>query len=158
MHCPSSQRSVYTEDVIKDKPRRLSFVYPPSPIYFVTCCTLHRRRLLANEHIHDLFSNYCISAEKFGVVVGRYVLMPDHLHLFVCGGPEFVLSVWIRGLKRAMRFPPKTWQPGFFDHVLRSDESYAHKWQYVQENPIRAGLVSNAEDWPFQGEISSLQP
>ena len=45
------------------------------------------------------------------------------------------------------------WQRGFFDHVLRSDESYAPKWNYVRENPVRAGLVRDADAWPFAGEI-----
>jgi putative transposase len=45
------------------------------------------------------------------------------------------------------------WQRGFFDHVLRSDESYAQKWNYVRENPVRAGLVKNPDDWPFSGEL-----
>jgi REP element-mobilizing transposase RayT len=45
------------------------------------------------------------------------------------------------------------WQPGFFDHVLRNDESYTQKWKYVRENPVRAGLVSRADDWPYQGEF-----
>jgi len=39
------------------------------------------------------------------------------------------------------------------DHVLRSNESYSQKWNYVRENPVRAGLVKSAEDWPYQGEI-----
>jgi hypothetical protein len=42
---------------------------------------------------------------------------------------------------------------GFFDHVLRSNESYAQKWTYVRENPLRAGLAKSAEQWPYQGEI-----
>ncbi len=45
------------------------------------------------------------------------------------------------------------WQRGFFDHLLRSDESYAQKWQYVWDNPVRAGLVAKAEDWAYAGEI-----
>jgi hypothetical protein len=45
------------------------------------------------------------------------------------------------------------WEEGFFDHVLRSDESYSQKWNYVRENPVRAGLVKSVEDWPCQGEI-----
>ncbi|HEY2681003.1 MAG TPA: hypothetical protein VGI59_06740 [Candidatus Udaeobacter sp.] len=44
------------------------------------------------------------------------------------------------------------WQRGIFDHVLRSDESYAEKWNYVRANPVRAGLV-NDPDWPYAGEI-----
>jgi len=38
--------------------------------------------------------------------------------------------------------PRPHWQDGFFDHLLRSDESYGEKWNYVLQNPVRAGLVS----------------
>jgi len=48
---------------------------------------------------------------------------------------------------------PPLWQRGFFHHVIRNTESYAQKWEYVRENPVRAGLVERAEQWPFQGEI-----
>jgi len=66
---------------------------------------------------------------------------------------------WVKGLKRAIlkAFPNEKdhslWQPRFFDHLLRNDESYAQKWEYVRENPVRAGLVHCSEDWPYQGEI-----
>jgi hypothetical protein len=30
------------------------------------------------------------------------------------------------------------------------------KWNYVRENPVRAGLVK-AEDWPYAGEIISIE-
>ena len=45
------------------------------------------------------------------------------------------------------------WQKEFFDHLLRSDESYSEKWNYVRNNPVRAELVSNANDWKFSGHI-----
>jgi putative transposase len=51
----------------------------------------------------------------------------------------------------AVRSP--IWQRGFFDHVLRNDENYGQKWNYIRENPVRAGLVNNAEDWPYSGEL-----
>ena len=35
-------------------------------------------------------------------------------------------------------------------------ESYSQKWEYVKENPVRAGLAEKSDDWPFQGEIESL--
>lgn len=37
------------------------------------------------------------------------------------------------------------WQREFFDHVLRSVESYGQKWDYVKENPVRAGLVKTSD-------------
>ena len=48
------------------------------------------------------------------------------------------------------------WERGFFDHVIRNAESYAQKWDYVRQNPVRAGLVERAEDWPYQGEIVQI--
>ena len=84
--------------------------------------------------------------------------MPDHVHLFVRGPDEFHLGGWIAMLKQYLGKPIETprstpiWQRGFFDHVLRSDESYAQKWNYVRENPVRAGLVDNADEWPYSGE------
>ena len=96
---------------------------------------------------------------EFNVALGRYVIMPDHLHFFIRGDQAFVLANWVKGLKRTMlgafpkEQPRSLWQPGFFDHLLRNDESYAQKWEYVRENPVRAGLVKFAEDWPYQGEI-----
>jgi putative transposase len=86
--------------------------------------------------------------------------MPDHLHLFVRGTIDFKLGAWIGGLKRvvaaAVTGGRGIWQRGFFDHVIRTGESYSEKWHYVRENPVRAGLVAHAEDWPFQREIVAI--
>ena len=139
--------------MIKGKPPRLDRIYIEQPVYFVTFCTLHRKWLLANEVTHQLFRKYCERGIDRGVSVGRYVIMPDHIHLFVAGNVEFELGIWVRGLKRAVDSRPNTWQPGFFDHILRSDASYSEKWNYVCNNPVRAGLVRVASDWRFAGEI-----
>ena len=56
-----------------------------------------------------------------------------------------------------MQLAQPIWQEDVFDHIMRSRESYAAKWAYVRENPVRAGLVSRAEDWPWQGEIHGLE-
>jgi putative transposase len=34
--------------------------------------------------------------------------------------------------------------------LLRSDESAKQKWQYIRENPVRAGLVKESDDWPYR--------
>ena len=59
-------------------------------------------------------------------------------------------------LARELSLSGNLWQEQFFDRVLRSTESYSQKWDYVKENPVPAGLVAGAEDWPWQGEIDSL--
>jgi REP element-mobilizing transposase RayT len=90
--------------------------------------------------------------------------MPDHFHGFVVIDDQRLdLSAWIRSLKNALskvlpihNVPSPHWQKGFFDHILRSGESYSQKWDYVRENPVRAGLVTDWREWPFLGEVFDL--
>ena len=144
--------------MIKNRPRKFDVFYIQEPVFYITCCTLDRRPIRELGAAHRAFARYGEYAQERNIAVGRYVLMPDHFHLFVKGDADFMLSRWVGGLKRAMAvelgcLAGELWQPGFFDHVLRSDESYDGKWNYVRENPVRAGLVSNADEWPYQGEI-----
>jgi REP element-mobilizing transposase RayT len=149
----------------KPRLRRLEWVYSPTPIYFLSVCTHARAPSLACPEIHESLLTFCSRGAERGAFVGRYVLMPDHFHLFVSFQPGRVgLSDWVKSLKnalsktlRAMGKAAPHWQDGFFDHVLRSSESYEQKWLYVRNNPVRAGLVSRAEDWPYQGEIHHLE-
>ncbi len=149
----------------KPRLRRLDRVYHPSPIYFITACTHRRARGLDCVEVRRSFADFCARAGGRGVLVGRYVLMPDHFHLFVSFQPgPLQLSDWMKSLKnalsktlRAMGKPAPHWQDGFFDHVLRSSESYEHKWLYVRENPVRVGLVERPKDWLYQGEIHRLE-
>jgi hypothetical protein len=38
------------------------------------------------------------------------------------------------------------YQREFFDHILRSNESYSQKWNYVRDNPVRTGFASTADE------------
>jgi putative transposase len=159
------------ERKFKDTPPRLPVLFQSydEPLYFVTFNTLLKRPLLANDSVHAAFRGYAERGLEFNVATGRYVLMPDHLHVFVRIARDMTLRRWESGLKRCLgkaisalgheptRIPGARlrsfWQPGFFDHLLRHDESYAQKWDYVWRNPVRAGLVAQPQDWPYQGEI-----
>lgn len=93
--------------------------------------------------------------------IGRYVLMPDHLHLFCAPAihPPESLTHWVAYWKRlvAQATGQRLWQKNFWDTQLRGHESYALKWEYVRNNPVRAGLVTRTEDWPYQGELNLLR-
>ena len=141
-------------------PPRLRWIFSSNPLFFVTFCTYERRKLLASDPVHGTFVGFAEQAYLVrNVAVGRYVIMPDHVHFFVRRPNDFQLGRWVGMLKQALAKhialagTSPIWQRGFFDHVLRNDESYAQKWNYVRENPVRAGLVTNAEDWPYSGEI-----
>ena len=141
-------------------PPRLRWIFTHNPLFFITFCTQQRRKLLASDTMHAAFVSFGTRAySEQNVAVGRYVIMPDHVHFFVRRPDDLELGRWVGMVKQtlAKQIAPAgvlpIWQRGFFDHVLRNDESYAQKWNYVRENPVRAGLVTNAEDWPYSGEI-----
>lgn len=67
------------------------------------------------------------------------------------------MSYWKRLFTQRTPNPDWKWQARHWDTRLRRDENYAEKWDYVVQNPVRAGLVACAEDWPFQGEMNELR-
>ena len=148
------------------RPPRLSRLFDNvRPFYFVTFNTYERQRFLARSEVHEAFSMFCSKAQEHGVAVGRYVIMPDHVHLFAAfpiagiGLPSWIQSLRTVVGKRLLRLeiPKPHWQEGFFDHLLRSHESYAQKWDYVRLNPVRAKLCQTPEAWPYQGEIAAIR-
>jgi putative transposase len=129
--------------------------------YFITFNTYKRQRLLARGEVHEAFCIFFVKAQEHNVAVGRYVIMPDHVHFFAAFPIDGItLPTWIQSLrnvigKRLLQLGIRKphWQEGFFDHLLRSHESYAQKWDYVRMNPVRAKLCDTPEAWPYQGEI-----
>jgi putative transposase len=151
------------------RPERLERIFSTHafPVFFVTACTANRAPLLANEIAHRALISYARKNVAAGRAMGRYVLMPDHLHFLVRLHPEAQLSAYVRLLRQAITVDLRkaglvadgepAWQPGFFDHLLRSVERTSQAWQYLVDNPVCAGLVPVPEDWPYQGEIESIR-
>jgi REP element-mobilizing transposase RayT len=82
--------------------------------------------------------------------VHLWLLMPDHLHALVSFGPEPGLHATVRAWKRyTARQYGVPWQLDFFDHRLRGEAAVEEKADYIRQNPVRAGLVAEAADWPY---------
>ena len=133
-----------------------------SVITYVTQVVNGRRPLLTRSEARETILEAWHKADHW--LVGRYVLMPDHLHLF-CAPARFPstplkqwMAFWRAEVTRRWPWPEEkpVWQKDFFDRQLRQGESYTEKWHYVRENPVRAGLASSVEDWPWQGEMHLL--
>ena len=143
--------------------RRLDRVWVKNPLYFVTTCVAKRRPSLARDFVATfLIDEWRGARDQHGWTVGSYVIMPDHVHFFCAPQPDAVSLTRFIGrwkewthkrLKRECGIEPPLWQREFFDHLIRSDESYSEKWDYVRANPVRAGLVSDANDWPHSGHV-----
>jgi REP element-mobilizing transposase RayT len=49
------------------------------------------------------------------------------------------------------RVEGRLWQDGYYDHVLRNNETTVKVARYIVENPVRAGLVTSVKEYPFIG-------
>lgn len=149
----------------------------PSVILFVTIGTLPRVSAFANRAFQYAFVLACGDADAW--FVGRYMIMPDHVHLFCtpASRPSVDIQRWSGYLKRRITArlmesqeggsrgrspstrapdPGWKWQSDCWDMQIRGGEHYREKWEYVRLNPVRRGLVESADDWPWQGELNVL--
>ena len=86
-----------------------------------------------------------------------WVLMPDHLHLLVELGENELLPALMRRVKCVTAGVAnavdsrrgRVWLSGYHDHALRCHESAAEVVRYMIVNPVRAGLVRRAGDYPY---------
>ena len=120
--------------------------------YFITICVNGRLSALNNREVFGAVVKFCDRHEQWETVAA--VVMPDHWHALVrpVANRDAKITQYSAGLKRFVRRETKAawkWQDGVFDQLLRRDESAEPKWIYMQENPVRAGLVRRWEDWPY---------
>ena len=131
-------------------------------IIFLTICSKDRKNIFARGDAAGAIVGGCQAANSW--LVGRYVIMPDHIHLFCAPNrlPIVALDQWVKYAKNiASRHWPRpeehpVWERHFWDTQLRDGDSYDAKWDYVVNNPVRAGLVEKPEDWPYHGELNIL--
>ena len=190
---------------------------------YVTVVTGKRNAILADKAVQDCIVAAWKAAADW--LVGRYVIMPDHIHFFCAPAtyppPDFHrwMKQWKAQVSRSFPIglragrahgrvalvatgngadaaatsaalpptddaaatsaalpptddvaatsaalpnvplsrPPPLFQRDCWDRQLRTGESYAQKWEYVRNNPVRKGLVAHADEWPYQGQVNVLE-
>ena len=133
-----------------------------STVYFITLCVADRQKVLANQPVWQVCLDTFKRLDQWEVLSA--LAMPDHLHALIAplSDRDASVSAFVKWFKRWFNETywkckpsvsdgtPWQWQEGCFDRLLRSDESASEKWDYIRQNPIRAGLVTDTDDWPYQ--------
>ncbi len=129
-----------------------SFVDRGKEIFFITVCRQKRgvNQLAGHEVGPPLIETFQHRNEKDVWWAHLAMIMPDHVH-FLLSFPrenriQVVMSKWKEWTAKSLGID---WQRDFFEHRLRRGESYREKADYILFNPVRAGLVSKTEDWPY---------
>jgi REP element-mobilizing transposase RayT len=130
----------------------------PGRIYLVTTVTRDRKPWFADPDLAAAAARQTLSPSfALDARVPCWVLMPDHLHvLFELGTQhslprvvQHVKSSMANAVNRAAGRSGALWDTGFQDRALRADEDLVQTARHLVANPIRAGLVSRAGDYPY---------
>jgi putative transposase len=124
-------------------------------------------RWLEQAAIADLIAETIQAGEgeRHFYELAGWVLMPNHVHLLILPKvPVPVIMRWLKGstARRAKLLLGRTgqpfWQDESFDHWVRNNTEFDRIVQYIQENPVAAGLVSSAELWPWSSAGWQAKP
>lgn len=90
------------------------------------------------------------------------VVMPDHVHVLAqpltkSDGGVFDLAEILHSVKRhSARIINKRrgkqgpfWQDERYDRIVRDEAEFLEKWNYIRNNPVKAGLAGDPEDYPW---------
>ncbi|HUU47081.1 MAG TPA: transposase [Acidobacteriota bacterium] len=126
----------------------------------MTFCTRNRWHL--PESVRQRVLEHCLHDHGCKIHLHCAVVMPDHVHLVYHPLPDdrgslYPLEEILGGLKgasahsvnRMLKRKGAVWQEESYDHVLRSTESLHEAVLYVCHNPVRRGLCSQPEDYPW---------
>ena len=83
------------------------------------------------------------------ILVDKYVIMPNHVHMILRVGtaesgrqiaaPTPTVQTVIGNMKRhvSMQCGYSIWQKSFHEHIIRNEDEYRQKWQYIDNNPAK---------------------
>jgi len=133
---------------------RLPHLINDGKTYFVTFVTLHRQ--LLPEPARDIVLRSCTFQDHYFLHYG--IVMPDHVHLVLTPDEGISLPSLMQAIKgasahfvnRELGRKGRLWQRESFDHIVRSDDALAEKGEYVLNNPVRKGLVTDPRDWRWR--------
>ena len=124
--------------------------------HFVTFSCYRRKAKLSTPASRDTFEHSLEQTRrKYGLYIAGYVVMPEHVHLLLGEPASALLSTALQTLKQsvsrrlALRAPEPFWQTRYYDFNVHSERKYSEKLCYMHRNPVKRGLVSAPEDWPW---------
>lgn len=147
---------------IKEKSHRLQKEFYRGQISaaFTLCLKKDIHFFLRSESVEAFVGILNQVITKTDCIVPVYCFMPDHQHLIITG-TRSDSDLWktVVSYKQKTGFwlsknePAIKWQKDFYDHVIRTHEDIAAQVKYILDNPVRSGLVSSWEEYPFKGSI-----
>ena len=145
--------------------RLFGYDYSEKGAYFITICAANREKLFGVvvgggafdapfvklSAAGQIIDKYVRSTNRIdGVIVEKYVIMPNHLHLLVSVNKDdgtsrapsptnALIPHLVSTLKRFANreIGRNVFQRSYHDHVVRNEEDFLSIWSYIDENPAK---------------------
>ncbi|MBC2603486.1 transposase [Puniceicoccus vermicola] len=109
------------------------------------------------EELQILLEKY----QRDGLAFAGWVIMPNHLHLltdpFSCANADHFFKRWNHfkqktaiALNQKLTRQGRFWQKNGYDRWIRGPSEYQRWVEYFRMNPVKAGLVPEGREYPFQ--------
>ncbi len=143
---------------------RLARLVVPGLPHHVTQRGNRRETTFFNKRDYALYRDWLAeSSGKAGSTVWAWCLMPNHVHIILVPSDEDGLRKTFADLHRRytahinarLKVTGHLWQ-GRYGSVVMDEEHLLNAVRYVTLNPVRAGLVKRARDWPWSSARAHL--
>src|SRR5579859_557697 len=130
--------------------------------FFFVACRLFRERTPLSALEFAAFADAFESRHKqFSFLVTAWVFLPNHWHailfpehpLTISNAMNSVKTSSTIGINRMRGESGVLWQGRFFDRALRTVKEYRETVDYIHWNPVKAGLASCPEEWPWSSAL-----
>jgi putative transposase len=136
-------------------------------IYFITFNTWEKLELTPAARQVVLDSCKFFDGQRYQIFC--LVVMRDHVHMLIqplvkSEGKLWSLSSILHSMKsysskqipKVMKHIGTVWQDERHDHIVRDEREFQVFWEYIRQNPIKAGLSVTPEEYPFFWQIYEL--
>jgi len=143
--------------------KQLPQLEKPKGRYFITFGTWERLEL--TPEARQIVLDACKFFHEQRYELFAVVIMPEHVHILIQPFPKTETEYWSIGsimhsiksysskqIPKAMLHIGKVWQDGRYDEMIRTEEEFNNKWEYIRQNPVKAGLSITPEEYPFLWE------
>ena len=132
----------------------------PGAVYHVTARGNERRAIFRDdEDRHDYLSRLAFYREKFGFRLLAYCLMTNHIHLAIRRGASALSRVmaslhssYTQSFNRRHRRVGHLFQGRYKSFLVQEDRYLQALIRYIHQNPVRAGIVGKAADYPWSSD------
>lgn len=112
--------------------------------------------ILKHEEIAKIVANAWQHFDGDRYDLQAWVIMPNHVHVII-QMREISLSTIIHSWKSyttrminlSLGRSGPVWHKDYWDRFIRDENHYVSAMNYVRQNPVKAGLVQHAEEWPW---------